>query len=100
MGALVPDGGAPPSPPRGGIGMAVHDDWAGARGGHRPDAGCAGSGGQLARPDAGGADGWADNEAALASIASSGFVEEGRARDYGLRHGVLVDVFYMARVRR
>ena len=34
---------------------------------------------------------WADNQAALAPIAKAGFVEEGVARDYGLRHGVLVD---------
>ncbi len=43
---------------------------------------------------------WADNQAALALYRKAGFVEEGVARDYGLRHGVLVDALYMARVRR
>ena len=42
---------------------------------------------------------WSDNEAAQALYRKFGFVQEGVARDYGLRHGVLVDSLYMARVR-
>ena len=42
---------------------------------------------------------WSDNEAAQALYRKFGFVQEGVARDYGLRHGVLVDTLYMARVR-
>ncbi len=82
------------------IGMAVHDDWAGR-----------GVGTALMQAALDLADNWlgltrveltvwADNQAALALYRKAGFVEEGVARDYGLRHGVLVDALYMARVRR
>ena len=82
------------------IGMAVHDDW---------DGRVVGTALMQAALDL--ADNWlgltrveltvwADNQAALALYRKAGFVEEGVARDYGLRHGVLVDALYMARVRR
>ncbi|MNW01144.1 putative acetyltransferase YhhY [compost metagenome] len=82
------------------IGMAVHDDWAGR-----------GVGTALMRAALDLADNWlglsrveltvwADNQAALALYRKTGFVEEGVARNYGLRHGVLVDALYMARMRR
>ncbi|WP_368163698.1 GNAT family N-acetyltransferase [Aeromonas sp. R6-2] len=42
---------------------------------------------------------WADNEAAQALYRKAGFVEEGRARAYGLRNRELTDTLYMARIR-
>lgn len=81
------------------LGMAVRDDWAGR-----------GVGSDLMAAALDLADNWlgltrleltvwSDNEAAQALYRKFGFVQEGVARDYGLRHGVLVDTLYMARVR-
>ena len=81
------------------LGMAVRDDWAGR-----------GVGTALMAAALDLADNWlgltrleltvwSDNEAAQALYRKFGFVQEGVARDYGLRHGVLVDTLYMARVR-
>ncbi len=81
------------------LGMAVRDDWAGR-----------GVGTALMAAALDLADNWlgltrleltvrSDNEAAQALYRTFGFVQEGVARDYGLRHGVLVDTLYMARVR-
>ncbi|MGY3891332.1 GNAT family N-acetyltransferase [Aeromonas mytilicola] len=81
------------------LGMAVRDDWAGR-----------GVGTALMAAALDLADNWlgltrleltvwSDNEAAQALYRKFGFEQEGVARDYGLRHGVLVDTLYMARVR-
>ncbi|NIF24254.1 GNAT family N-acetyltransferase [Candidatus Pantoea multigeneris] len=40
-----------------------------------------------------------DNEAAVALYQQFGFVVEGTARQYAMRHGVWVDAFYMARLQ-
>ena len=81
------------------LGMAVRDDWAGR-----------GVGTALMAAALDLADNWlgltrleltvwSDNEAAQALYRKFGFVQEGVARAYGLRPGVLVDTLYMARVR-
>ncbi|GGF13998.1 acetyltransferase [Aliidongia dinghuensis] len=41
-----------------------------------------------------------DNAAAIKLYESCGFEREGVARQFGLRDGVLVDAYYMARLRR
>ena len=82
-----------------GLGMAVRDDWAGR-----------GVGSALMAAAIDLADNWlgltrieltvwSDNEAAQALYRKAGFVQEGIAREYGMRHGQLMDTLYMARLR-
>ena len=84
----------------GAIGMFVHDDFQGQGIGRRLLDACidlAENWLGLTRIEL---DVFTDNVPAIALYERCGFEREGTARHYALREGVLVDAFFMARVKR